>query len=47
MHNFTLHHLRVETEAETPVLLNPHKGSAIRGALFHALRGPGRPAPDG
>lgn len=47
MHNFTLHHLRVETEAETPVLLNPHKGSAIRGALFHALRGPDRPARDG
>lgn len=47
MQNFTLHHLRVETIAETPVLLNEHKGSAIRGALFHALRGPKRPAADG
>lgn len=47
MDNFTLHHLRVEAEAETDVVLNPHKGSAIRGALFHALRGPRRPARDG
>lgn len=47
MNNFTLHHLQIEAEVETPVLLNPHKGSAIRGALFHALRGPRRPASDG
>lgn len=47
MQNFTLHHLRVETVVEAPVLLNEHKGSAIRGALFHALRGPAYPAGDG
>lgn len=47
MQNFTLHHLRVETVVETPVLLNQHKGSAIRGALYHALRGPYRPTMDG
>jgi hypothetical protein len=47
MQDFTLHHLRVRAEVETPVLLNQHKGSALRGALFHALRGPDRPAGDG
>lgn len=31
--------LRFETVVERPVELNEHKGSAIRGALFHALRG--------
>lgn len=47
MENFTLHHLRVETAVARPLLLNEHKGSALRGALFHALRGPLRPAADG
>jgi len=36
--------LRFETIVERPVVLNEHKGSAIRGALFHALRG--RPGTD-
>lgn len=36
--------LRIETVVERPVVLNQHKGSAIRGALFHALRG--RPGTD-
>ncbi len=47
MQNFTLHHLRVETIVETPLILNEHKGSAVRGALYHALRGPNRPGYDG
>ncbi|MGB0388557.1 MAG: hypothetical protein ACPGWR_27370, partial [Ardenticatenaceae bacterium] len=47
MEDFMLHHLRVEAVAETRVLLNEYKGSAIRGALFNALRGPMRPARDG
>lgn len=47
MNNFTIHHIRVTAVAQTPVHLNEHKGSAIRGALFHALRGPHKPAPDG
>ena len=42
MDNFTFHYLRIKTVVETPVLLNQHKGSAIRGALYHALRGPSR-----
>lgn len=36
--------LRFHTVVERPVSLNEHKGSAIRGALFHALRG--RPGSD-
>lgn len=47
MDNFTISYLRVTAVAETVVVLNEHKGSAIRGALFHALRGPMRPARDG
>lgn len=47
MDGFMLHHLRVETVAETMLLLNEYKGSAIRGALFNALRGPMRAARDG
>lgn len=35
---FTAHRLRFITEVQTPVELNEHQGSAIRGALFHALR---------
>jgi hypothetical protein len=35
-------HLLFDTEVERPISLNEHKGSALRGAFFHALRG--RPA---
>jgi CRISPR-associated endoribonuclease Cas6 len=35
----TAHCFRFEGHAGRPILLNEHKGSAIRGALFHALRG--------
>lgn len=38
MHNFTAHRLHFITEAQETVELNEHQGSAIRGALFHALR---------
>ncbi|MGB9776384.1 MAG: CRISPR system precrRNA processing endoribonuclease RAMP protein Cas6 [Anaerolineae bacterium] len=38
MFSFTAHRLRFITEVQTPVELNEHQGSAIRGALFHALR---------
>lgn len=38
MDNFTAHHLRFTIRVVTPVVLNEHKGSAIRGALYHALR---------
>lgn len=38
MHHFTAHRLRFVTEARDIVELNEHQGSAIRGALFHALR---------
>lgn len=37
--SFTAHRLRFECVVRTPVALNVHKGSALRGALFHALRG--------
>ncbi|MBI2863669.1 MAG: CRISPR system precrRNA processing endoribonuclease RAMP protein Cas6 [Chloroflexi bacterium] len=35
----TVHLLRFEVRAIDPILLNEHKGSALRGALFNALRG--------
>jgi len=35
---FTAHRLMVRAIANEPVLLNEHKGSAIRGALYHGLR---------
>lgn len=38
MNDFITHHLRFTAQVKTPVQLNEHKGSAIRGALFHALR---------
>jgi hypothetical protein len=45
MHNLTAHHLHFSLEVETTIELNEHKGSALRGLLFHALRGPqGNPA---
>jgi hypothetical protein len=38
MDHFTAHRLAVTTEVQTPIILNEHQGSAIRGALYHALR---------
>lgn len=38
MQNFTAHQLHFTCEVQTPILLNEHQGSAIRGALFQALR---------
>ncbi len=38
MHHFTAHCLRFTLEARDIVELNEHQGSALRGALFHALR---------
>jgi len=38
MHHFTAHRLRFVTEVQTPIELNEHQGSAIRGALFNVLR---------
>jgi len=35
---FTVHHLRFEVEALTPLLLPAYAGPSIRGALFSALR---------
>ena len=37
MEHFTAHRLRFECEVVTPLRLNEHTGSAIRGAFFHAL----------
>ncbi len=38
MHHFTAHRLMIRTTVAEPLLLNEHKGSALRGALYHALR---------
>ena len=38
MHHFTAHRLRFIAQAQEIIELNEHQGSAIRGALFHALR---------
>ncbi|MEA3338741.1 MAG: CRISPR system precrRNA processing endoribonuclease RAMP protein Cas6 [Chloroflexota bacterium] len=38
MQNFTAHRLRFITEVQSTIELNEHQGSAIRGALFHAMR---------
>jgi hypothetical protein len=38
MHHFTAHRLVVESIVTTAVELNEHKGSALRGAIYHALR---------
>ena len=38
MEHFTAHRLLVRAVAREPVLLNEHKGSALRGALYHGLR---------
>jgi hypothetical protein len=37
MNHFTAHHLHIESEVTAPLALNPHKGSSLRGGLFHAL----------
>jgi hypothetical protein len=37
MDHFTAHLVQVEVEVVTPLALNPHKGSSLRGAIFHAL----------
>ncbi len=38
MHHFTAHRLIFMTTAQEVIELNEHQGSALRGALFHALR---------
>ena len=38
MHHFTAHRLSVHCIAKTSIQLNEHKGSALRGALYHNLR---------
>ena len=38
MHHFTAHRLTVRGLILEPVLLNEHKGSAVRGAICHSLR---------
>ncbi len=38
MHHFAAHRLRFLAEVQTPIELNEHQGSAIRGALFNVLR---------
>lgn len=38
MHHFTAHRLHFTTEVQDEIELNEHQGSALRGALFHALR---------
>lgn len=40
---FSVQQLHIIAEADTAIRLNEHKGSAIRGALFEAMRGPERP----
>jgi len=38
MNHFTAHILHFHCQVQTPIVLNEHQGSAVRGALFHALR---------
>ena len=38
MQQFTAHRLTFVTQAQSLVEINEHQGSALRGALFHALR---------
>jgi len=38
MQHFTAHRLMIRATIVEPVLLNQHKGSALRGALYHSLR---------
>lgn len=39
MYNPTARHLRFSLEVESTIELNTYQGSALRGLLFHALRG--------
>ncbi|MBI4316850.1 MAG: CRISPR system precrRNA processing endoribonuclease RAMP protein Cas6 [Chloroflexi bacterium] len=39
MTDFSVHRLWFDCRVETPIALGEHQGSALRGALFHALRG--------
>ncbi len=43
MHTFQVNQLHITCQVQTPIRLNEHKGSAIRGALFYALRGTAYP----
>jgi len=43
MNNFQINQLHITCRVQTPIWLNQHKGSAIRGALFYALRGSPNP----
>jgi len=43
MEKFTAYQMQVAAEVQTTIQLNEHKGSAIRGALYHALRGSPNP----
>lgn len=38
MHAFAAHRLVIQATVMTPVVLNEHQGSALRGALYHGLR---------
>ena len=42
MQTLTAHHLRLTLKVETSIEPGYQPGSAIRGMLFHALRGPGK-----
>jgi len=44
---FTVHHLRFEVQALTPLVLPAHAGPSIRGALWGALHRHFCPAPEG
>lgn len=37
MQHFTAHRLEITATVTSPIALNEHQGSALRGALFHAL----------
>lgn len=37
MRHFTAHRLEITATVASPIALNDHQGSALRGALFHAL----------
>ncbi len=43
MHTFQVNQVRVSCQVLMPIRLNEHKGSALRGALYHALRGSDHP----
>ena len=37
MNNFQINQLHITGRVQTPIRLNQHKGSAIRGALFYSV----------